>query len=153
MDTVKILMDMGYEPLVDFECYNDGDGAYIKFWYHNDAQPSNDQLETVWKKDKLKITKGHLIEEVKGLASQKILETCPEWKQRNLVTKSIVLKRKEAKGKATAEDLAKLDSVEVVWQEIEDITDASNIIEAEINKLRSMKALDAYSIVDNPNWP
>lgn len=41
----EALMFLGYEPGIDFECQDDGAGAYIRHWYSSDPQPSAGEIE------------------------------------------------------------------------------------------------------------
>jgi hypothetical protein len=41
----EALMFLGYKPGIDFECQDDGAGAYIRHWYSSDPQPSAGEIE------------------------------------------------------------------------------------------------------------
>jgi len=40
------LIQLGYEPEVDFVLEDIGNGVYIKEWNHSDAQPTEAEIET-----------------------------------------------------------------------------------------------------------
>lgn len=45
MDIAKGLMNLGFEPLVDFIAEDDGDGPYLKEWLSALPQPSQSAIE------------------------------------------------------------------------------------------------------------
>lgn len=45
MNLAECLIGLGYTPMQDFVCQDDGNGVYLKEWYHIDPQPTQEQLE------------------------------------------------------------------------------------------------------------
>jgi hypothetical protein len=68
-------------------------------------------------------------DDVKAEASRRILDLCPEWKQRNLTAQAAIL---AAKGRDnwTDEEQAAWDAGEALWEQISTIRAASDQIEA-----------------------
>ena len=68
-------------------------------------------------------------DEVRKTAKRKILEYCPEWKQRNITNRSMELVKKGSDN-WTAEELAEYNANQTMWAKIKEIRDTSNTLEA-----------------------
>jgi hypothetical protein len=69
------------------------------------------------------------VADVKAQAALRILEYCPEWKQRNLTAQAAILAEK-GRAKWTAEEAAAWESGEAIWAHITAIRAASEKLEA-----------------------
>lgn len=69
------------------------------------------------------------VSDVKFEAMRRILEIAPEWRQRNLTARAVVLTQK-GQASWTVEEQAEWDAGMVLWQQIEAIRAASDAIEA-----------------------
>lgn len=97
------------------------------------------------------VTRGWVIEEipatvdrVKAEAYRRIIEICPEWKQRNLTAQAAQLAKK-GEANWTAEEAAAWDAGQAIWDQISAIRAASDTIEA-------MDPIPA-NFYDLPDWP
>lgn len=71
------------------------------------------------------------VEEVKAEANRRIIELCPEWKQRNYIATDLTFtKITQAGGTLTAEQEAARSAMESVWTTIQGIRAKSDEIEA-----------------------
>ena len=66
---------------------------------------------------------------VKAEAARRILEICPEWKQRNLTEQAAILAKK-GEANWTPEEQAAWDAGEVIWTQIAIIRAKSDALEA-----------------------
>lgn len=82
---------------------------------------------------------------IKAEAGRRILERAPEWKQRNVLARSVEL-RNIKDGRALASDeQAELDAAQALWDSIKAIRAHSDQLEAEV---------DAGRVVDVASgWP
>lgn len=83
-------------------------------------------------------------EKVKAEAQRRILALAPEWKQRNLTAQAAILSKK-GEAKWTADEQARWDAGEALWNQIKAIRDASDVIE-EMNPIPGDLENDVY-------WP
>jgi len=97
------------------------------------------------------VTRGWIIEDipatvemVKAEAYRRIIEICPEWKQRNLTAQATQLAKK-GEANWTPEEQAAWDAGEAIWNQIAAIRAASDVIEA-------MDPIPA-NFYDLPDWP
>lgn len=44
MNIAEGLIYLGFDPIKDFTCQNDGDGVYLKEWKSDKSQPSDEQI-------------------------------------------------------------------------------------------------------------
>jgi len=97
------------------ECQKKPDGTYAQN-YNVDGTPAPDSDPTV--------------EEVKAEAGRRILDICPEWKQRNhIATDLTYAKIIQAGGSLTAEQEESRAAIESVWASVQGIRSKSNEIE------------------------
>ena len=97
------------------ECQKKQDGTYADN-YNLDGTPAPDDEPTV--------------EEVKVEAGRRILEVCPEWKQRNhIATDLTYTKIIQAGGSLTAEQEESRAAIESVWAAVQTLRYKSNEIE------------------------
>jgi hypothetical protein len=68
------------------------------------------------------------IEAVKAEAMRRILEICPEWKQRNLTAQAAILAEK-GRANWSAEELSNWNAGKAIWDQIAAIRECSDIIE------------------------
>lgn len=85
-----------------------------------------------------------MIEAVKYEAGRRIIEICPEWKQRNLTAQAAQLAKK-GEANWTSEEAAAWAAGEALWGQIAAIRAASDTIEA-------MDPIPA-NFYDLPDWP
>ncbi len=86
---------------------------------YDDGQPEPTQAEI----------DAALIRQIKAEAYRRIVAILPEWKQRNLTVRAVVLTEK-GRVNWTAEELAEWDAGMALWQQVQAIRDASNTLEA-----------------------
>lgn len=70
------------------------------------------------------------IADIKKQAMIAILAIAPEWKQRNMMARSLELERKDRKQGLTAEEQAEIDAMESVWAQVKAIRTQSDADEA-----------------------
>ena len=98
------------------ECQKKQDGTYADN-YNLDGTPAPDDDPT--------------FEQVKAEAGRRILDVCPEWKQRNhIATDLTYAKIIQAGGSLTAEQEESRVAIESVWESVQNIRSKSNEIEA-----------------------
>jgi len=98
------------------ECQKKPDGTYADR-YNTDGTPAPDPEPTV--------------EQVKAEAGRRILDVCPEWKQRNhIATDLTYTKIIQAGGSLTAEQEESRVAIESVWASVQNIRSKSDEIEA-----------------------
>jgi hypothetical protein len=98
------------------ECQKKQDGTYADN-YNLDGTIAPDPEPTV--------------EQVKAEAGRRILDVCPEWKQRNhIATDLTYTKIIQAGGSLTAEQEQSRSAIESVWLDVQDIRSKSDEIEA-----------------------
>ena len=115
-DTYEISDIQGHLVQDDWiECQKKPDGTYADN-YNLDGTPAPDPEPTV--------------EEVKIEAGRRILEVCPEWKQRNhIATDLTYAKIIQAGGSLTAEQEESRAAIESVWATVQTLRYKSNEIE------------------------
>jgi hypothetical protein len=115
-DTYEISDIQGHLVQDDWiECQKKPDGTYADN-YNLDGTPAPDPEPTV--------------EEVKIEAGRRILEVCPEWKQRNhIATDLTYAKIIQAGGSLTAEQEESRAAIESVWAAVQTLRYKSNEIE------------------------
>jgi len=97
------------------ECQKKPDGTYANS-YNLDGTPAPDPEPTV--------------EQVKAEAGRRILEVCPEWKQRNhIATDLTYAKIIQAGGSLTVEQEESRAAIESVWAAVQTLRYKSNEIE------------------------
>lgn len=70
------------------------------------------------------------IDDVKSEAHRRIIDLCPEWKQRNLTAQAVILAKQVADGEAlTVEQQAAWDAGQALWAQIAAIRAKSDAIE------------------------
>lgn len=88
---------------------------------------SQDPFSVVWPdRPVVEIT---MIDEVRAAAARRILEICPEWKQRNLTAQAAILAKK-GESNWTPEEAAAWAAGEFIWGQIANIRAKSDILEA-----------------------
>lgn len=71
-------------------------------------------------------------DEIKQKAQAAILKIAPEWKQRNLIARSVELAETLATvGALTTDEQAELDAIKAVWNQVKAIRTASGQAEAD----------------------
>lgn len=100
--------------------------------------------------DGLAVFKAEKIAQAKALASEKILSIAPEWKQRNLIARSVELTRKGVV--LSSSEQAESDAIGQVWGRVKAIRDSSDLIEQDISALQSESAVAAYDVVTSEKW-
>lgn len=96
----------------------------------------------------------HLLEEeraekiaaIKAGAEQQILRIAPEWKQRNLLARSIEITRMKIAGAATQAELDEEIAIAAIWEQVKVIRTASDNLEAQANAATTVAELDAIQI-------
>lgn len=79
-------------------------------------------------------TAAELKEQTKGIANVKIIGIASEWKQRNMIARSLELEREERiNGPLAAPEQAEFDAMTAVWDRIKLIRAHSDTIEAAID--------------------
>lgn len=79
-------------------------------------------------------TADELKTQTKGIANSKILAIASEWKQRNMIARSLELEREERiNGPLSAPDQAELDAMMAIWDRIKAIRVHSDSLEADID--------------------
>lgn len=74
-----------------------------------------------------------VVELIKAIAGRKILAIAPEWKQRNMIARSLELERIErTTGTLTAQEQAQLDAMQTVWTRIKALRAHSDALEAAV---------------------
>jgi len=107
---------VGNTPNDWVECQKKPDGTYADR-YNTDGTPAPDPEPTV--------------EQVKAEAGRRILDVCPEWKQRNhIATDLTYTKIIQAGGSLTAEQEESRVAIESVWASVQNIRSKSDEIEA-----------------------
>jgi len=72
------------------------------------------------------------VQAIKQAASEQILAIAPEWKQRNMLARSVELHEVMTSGGAlTTEEQAELDAIRAVWAQIKTIRQKSDLAEAD----------------------
>lgn len=66
MNLAQCLVELGYKPKTDFLVQDDGEGPYIKEWYHSDRKPTKTKLKKVENKAAVRINKVVADREFKG---------------------------------------------------------------------------------------
>ena len=99
----------------------------IRDWPYDEPKPAAKELREL----KVEGKKDSLKQEVKRLASKKILRKIPMWKQMNLASRMAMLKHKG--GTRTAKEKAEIASIKEQWEFIEDVRAYSNNLESEID--------------------
>ena len=84
-------------------------------------------------------------EMVKEEASRRILEICPEWRQRNLTAQAVILAEK-GRSNWTAQELTDWTDGEALWASIAAIRSASDVLEATPGGIPS-------DYKENKHWP
>lgn len=72
------------------------------------------------------------IKAIKDEAAKRILAIAPEWKQRNLIARSVEITRAKIDGTATAEEIKEGNAIQAIWDSVKAIRDKSDALEAEI---------------------
>ena len=114
------------------------------FWAESNSlkKPSLSEL-----KDKNKLLIKHRIKtEIKEIASKKILEIAPEWEQRNLLSKAILLVE-DGQSRTTNQEL-EFTAIDAVWRKIQAIRTYSDTLEDKVNTASSP---ETTNITDK--WP
>ena len=76
------------------------------------------------------LTEEQRVEQIKRLANQAILQVAPEWKQRNMLARSVELADKKAGGPLTPDEIAEENAMQAVWSQIKEIRRTSDLAEA-----------------------
>ena len=67
---------------------------------------------------------------IKARTGEKILELLPEWKQRNLTSRSVELTRIQLDRALTAEEVSEVIAIEAAWSQIKALRATSDAAEA-----------------------
>jgi hypothetical protein len=119
----------------------------------NEKEISGSELPELNSLHSLTHLKSLRCDEVKTIAESKILAIVPVTKQRNLIAKSVFLRRKEFKNTITSAELTELNNLETLWTDnIDVIRNTSNDIETEINALSTKQRVLDYDIENSPLW-
>ena len=79
-------------------------------------------------------TADELKEQTKGIANNKIIAIASEWKQRNMIARSLELEREDrTNGPLSAAEQAELDAMTAIWDRIKAIRAHSDTLEADID--------------------
>lgn len=81
-----------------------------------------------------------LIEKIKADANNRILESLPEWKQRNLIARAAELSDKRIDGPLTAEEESERQALKGEWAGVTAIREASDTAEANVTAAQSVAA-------------
>jgi hypothetical protein len=126
------------EPLKDFILQDDGEGPYIKEWFSEESRPTKEELADV----KVTAIKAPLISEIKRIASEKILAIAPDWKQRNMIARSVELLTLDPTDESV---IAERAAMKAAYRRLDAIREYSNTLEG---------ALDADINTDiTEGWP
>lgn len=71
------------------------------------------------------------IEKIKRIAEMAILNIAPEWKQRNMLARSVELADKKGSGPLTPDEIAEENAMRAVWAQIKEIRRKSDLAEAQ----------------------
>ena len=97
--------------------------------------------------------KDERISKIKKLASDKILAIASEHKQRNMVVRNIELLNKKIDQTITGEELEEIEANQLIWNDINAIRSASNIIEGQVKKIKDKEGFVHHHIECNDTWP
>lgn len=71
------------------------------------------------------------IQTIKQEAATRILAIAPEWKQRNMLARSVELADKKGSGPLTPDEIAEENAMRAVWAQIKEIRRKSDLAEAQ----------------------
>ena len=78
-------------------------------------------------------TADELNRQIKGLASNKILDIAPQWQQTNMMARAIELEHKvRESGPLSADEQLELDGFSAIWARVKAIRDYSDVLEAAV---------------------
>lgn len=114
-------------------------GEYIQQWGPSTPRPQSE----------IDIFYDNVVDMVKRYAERLIVERYPDWKQRNMITRSITLQNISPR---TDDEQAELASISVAWDWIDAIRMASDSLEQDLLQMGIAAAME-YDISSYPNWP
>lgn len=85
-------------------------------------------------------------QEIKNIASKRILEIAPEWKQRNIMVRAVELV--EINGGASLEEIEELNAIRAIWARIRAVRSYSDSLEARVDSVE-----DKLSVDIETGWP
>lgn len=103
--------------------------------------------------DPLAAAKSAWVDRVKREARVRIVQLMPEWKQRNLIARSVELVDAKAAGEASASELDELEALRSELQIIKSIRTASDVIEDEVLACTTVDDVLAIDIGGHALWP
>lgn len=125
----------------DFSCAIEAGASVITYWnLALGTQPTTQELADA----ELPAMKAKAVAAIKIEANRRILSAMPDWKQRNLIARSVELTRRESKGTATPAEIAELDTLEAAKAGVDAVRSASDSMEAEVATLTTVADCDAY---------
>ncbi len=90
---------------------------------------------------------------IKSKASNLILASMPEWKQRNIISEGIdLLETRVLAGSWTAGEQTRVDELNVVWDKVKAMRAHSDTLEAEIDVLVAAPGTDDDRALTIQNW-
>jgi len=92
------------------------------------------------------------IANIKREASRRICAILPAWKQMNMLARATELAHRGAMGVITENESEELALMQVKWDEITEIRNASDMIELSLQNL-SAELVEAYNVAADPAWP
>lgn len=116
------------------------DGAIARWDESLGAQPTTQELADA----ELPAMKAKAVAAIKVEANRRILSAMPDWKQRNLIARSVELTRRESKGTATPAEIAELDTLEAAKAGVDAVRSTSDSMEAEVATLTTADDCEAY---------
>ena len=88
-----------------------------------------DFSKVITAEDRARAARADYVAAIKAEAARRIVATCPEWKQRNLIVEASILAEK-GRANWTEADRAAWEAQEAIWHRIDEIRAASDRLEA-----------------------
>jgi len=117
-----------------------------------DAEYESGKITDKTKKAKHK--KNKKIDLIKRLSKSHINRILPQWKHNKINERKLDLLEKRIDGYSlTLDEKGELENINGILNNVKRIREASNKIEKDLEKNKTVKGVDEFKVEDNPNWP